>query len=201
MPRRPGLNAFNPRQRAARTNPDRPPPDYPTGHRTKLLGKINPPIKKTMKTAILITTLFAASFVSGLAQVPEPVLAQLRGDVRAAIQAKDPNMTADAIAKEVSAFETELAKASGNVATSFSFTEAELASFTKGSPTPTDEEMKKSVAEITDMLGNPKDLPHLLAYYETLRAANKLSPAQRILHQRTCRSVLANIKKHTEVTK
>jgi hypothetical protein len=61
--------------------------------------------------------------------------------------------------------------------------------------------MKKSVSEITDMLSNPKDIPHLLAYYETLRAANKLTPAQRILHLRTCRLVLANIKRHSEVTK
>lgn len=154
-----------------------------------------------MKTAVLITALFAASLVSGLAQVPEPVLAQLRTDIRASIQEKDPTMAADAIAKQVSAFETEAAKTSGNVATSFSFTAAELAAFTKGSPTPTDDEIKKAVSEITNMLSNPKDLPHLLAYYETLRAANKLSPAQRILHQRTCRLVLANIKRHSEVTK
>lgn len=154
-----------------------------------------------MRTAVLIATLIAASFVSGLAQVPEPVLAQLRTDFRASIQEKDPTMAADAIAKQLSAFETEAAKTSGDVANSFSFTAVELAAFTKGSPTPTDDEMKKAVSAITDMLSNPKDLPHLLAYYETLRAANKLSPAQRILHQRACRLVLTNIKRHIEVTK
>ena len=89
-------------------------------------------------------------------------------------------------------------KTSGDVAASYAFTTAELEAFQKGTPTPTEEDMKKSIAEIIEMIGNPKRLPHLLAYYETLRAANKLTPAQRILHQRTCRLVMANMKRHLE---
>ncbi len=76
-----------------------------------------------------------------------------------------------------------------------------MAAFAKGDPAPTDEEMKKAITEITTLLSNPKDLPKLLSYYETLRAGNKLAPAQRILHQRLCRLVLAEIQSHGEVTK
>ena len=105
-------------------------------------------------------------------------------------------MSDDKIAQEIAAFEKEAA--SGDVATSFAFTAAELEAFQKGTPTPTDDEMKKNVTEIVDMIGNPKKLPHLLAYYETLRTSNKLTPAQRILHQRACRLVMAILKRQLE---
>lgn len=148
-----------------------------------------------MKTALLIIALLVASITLSWAQVPEPVLAQIRADMKASMQAKDLPVSDELIAKEISAFE-ESAKIPGDVANSFSFTSVELEAFQKGAPTPTDDELKKSVTAILELVGNPNRLPHLLAYYETLRASNKLAPAQRILHERTCRFVMANLKRH-----
>lgn len=48
------------------------------------------------------------------------------------------------------------------------------------------------------MVGSAKAFSHLLAYDEAQQTANKLSPAQKILHQRVCRLVLANLKRHLE---
>ena len=147
---------------------------------------------------MLITALLVASHTISWAEVPEPVLAQIRADLKAGMQAKDSPVSDDKMAQEIAAFEKEAAKTSGDVAASFAFTAAELEAFQKGTPTPTDDEMKKNVTEIVEIVGDPKRLPHLLAYYETLRASNKLTPAQRILHQRTCRLVMANLKRHLE---
>lgn len=151
-----------------------------------------------MKTAFLITALQVASITLSWAHVPEPVLAQIRADMKASMQAKGLPVSDELIANEIAAFE-EGAKMPGDVATSFSFTSAELEAFQKGTPTPTDDELKKSVTVILELVGNPNRLPHLLAYYETLRASNKLAPEQRILHERTCRLAMANLKRHTGV--
>lgn len=148
-----------------------------------------------MKTSFLVIALLVASINLSWAQVPEPVLAQIRADIKASMQAKDLPVSDELIAKEISAFE-ESAKIPGDVANSFSFTSVELEAFQKGTPTPTDDELKKSVTVILELVGNPNRLPHLLAYYEALRASNKIAPAQRILHERTCRLVMANLKRH-----
>jgi hypothetical protein len=151
-----------------------------------------------MKTALLITAFVVHSYTISWAEVPEPVLAQIRADVKAGMLAKDSRVPDDLIAQEIAAFEKEAAKTSGDVAAAFAFTAAELEAFQKGTPTPTDDEMKKSITEIVQLIGNPKKLPHLLVYYESLRTSNKLTSAQRILHQRTCRLVMANLKRHLE---
>ncbi len=93
-----------------------------------------------MKTAFFITALQVASITLSWAQVPEPVLAQIRADMKASMQAKDLPVSDELIAKEIAVFE-ESAKIPGDVATSFSFTSVELEAFQKGTLTLTDDEL------------------------------------------------------------
>ena len=151
-----------------------------------------------MKTFSLVTAFLLACHPFSRAEVPAPVLAQLRADMKAGMQAKDSTVTEAQLAQEIAAFETEAGKTTGDVAASFAFTTADLEAFQKGSPAPADAELKRSIDEILKLIGGPKLLPHMLSYYETLRATSSLTPAQRILHQRTCRLVMANLKRHLE---
>lgn len=164
-----------------------------TGRRVEVIGTFSKGEARS-----LVEKIRASLPMPGSAAVPEPVLIQIRADLRAGMLAKDSTVSPEAIAKEIAAFEAEASKASGDVAASFAFTTPELEAFRKGAPAPTDDQMEQSAAEIMEMVGTSKALPHLLAYYETLRSANKLTPAQKILHQRTCRLVMANLKRHLE---
>ena len=64
-----------------------------------------------MKTALLVTALLVATCTLSRAEVPEPVLAQIRADLKAGMHAKDSSVPDDKIAQEIAAFEKETASA------------------------------------------------------------------------------------------
>jgi hypothetical protein len=151
-----------------------------------------------MKTTLAFLAAVLAGNSMVMADVPEPVLQQVRKDLRAVMKAANAEVSEEKMTLEMSAFEKAAADVNSDVAKNFDFTAEELKAFASGTAVPTDSEMAQAVLEITKVLGDASKFPHLLAYYEKQRAAGQLSAQQKILHQRVCRLVNDNIKRHLD---
>ena len=142
-----------------------------------------------MKTPLTLLATALFSFASLAAEIPQPVLAQLRADVRAAISGGGATPTDEQVAEIMGQLSKDAAAKE-----TFSFTPAEIEAFNTGNPVPSDADLAKEIASIRKSVGQTP-LPSIIAFYERLRAAGKLTPKQKIVFQRLCKSLSASLAK------
>jgi hypothetical protein len=138
-----------------------------------------------MKTAFHWITVAVAISPSLFAEIPEAVMTQLREDLKAAMVSRGGAATDTEAKTALSELES---------APSFKFTARQLTAFQSDKSVPTDAEIQKGFAEIRKEIGETP-LPHVLAFYDTKRAAGGLSAKQKILCLRLCAFVLDHVRK------
>ena len=146
-----------------------------------------------MKTMLTLSAFFLVALSTAFSEVPAAVLEQLRGDLAGGMRMYNPDLREDGVAREWTQFEKRVNDTATELGKNFVFSEAELKDVTEGKSAPSDEELGKQVAELEQLVPATR-FPKMLGYYEKLRSDKKLSPQQRIIHSRTLRAVIADVK-------
>ncbi|MFO1439795.1 MAG: hypothetical protein U1F81_15845 [Verrucomicrobiaceae bacterium] len=129
-----------------------------------------------MKTPFFLLSILVLLVAEAMASLPDVVIQQIRYDIRDAMTQNGQSPPSGVIDETLAKVRQELESGPRP----FELSPAQLVEFRNETPSVTDAEVDRLMAELKRALrGGP--MPHLLAHYERQRQAKLLTPRQKIL--------------------